>query len=81
MLQHLLAIAVADTLINLTVDGQLSLCNQLLIITIFCFDVVLDGVAIEAIRQRDVDSEVFKKDEAGVAAFDRFMNTIGAIEQ
>lgn len=27
------------------------------------------------------NTAVFKKDEAGVAAFDRFMNTIGAIEQ
>lgn len=61
VLQHLLAIAVADTLIDLTVDGQFCLCNQLLIITVFRFDVVFDGMTVKTVRQRDVDSEVFKR--------------------
>ncbi len=66
MLQHLLAIAVVNPFVNLAVDIELRLCNQLFIFAIFGFNVVLNGVAVKTIRQRDVNTKVLKQDKAKI---------------
>lgn len=66
VLQHLLAIAVVNPFVNLAVDIELRLCNQLFIFAIFGFNVVLNGVAVKTIRQRDVNTKVLKQDKAKI---------------
>ncbi len=66
VLQHLLAIAVVNPFVNLAVDIELRLCNQLLIFAIFGFNVVLNGVAVKTIRQRNVNTKVLKQDKAKI---------------
>lgn len=61
--QNLFAIADVDLAINHAVNAQLRLRNPLFVFAIFCFDVILDGVAVKAIRQGDVNAKMFKKDE------------------
>ena len=63
MFQNLFAIADVDLAINHAVNAQLRLRNPLFVFAIFCFDVILDGVAVKAIRQGDVNAKMFKKDE------------------
>ncbi|MPM86301.1 hypothetical protein SDC9_133390 [bioreactor metagenome] len=66
MFQHLLTLTVADPLVHFSVNAQLRLCNQLLIFAIFCFDVILNGVAVEAFRHRDGDAKVFEQYETEI---------------
>lgn len=49
--QNLFAIADVDLAINHAVNAQLRLRNPLFVFTLFRFDVILDGVAVKAIRR------------------------------
>lgn len=66
VLQHLLAIAVADVAVHHAVGHQLRLRNTLFF-AVFCLEVVLNGVAVEVVRQGNVDGEMAEQDEAHVA--------------
>ncbi len=62
--QNLFAESRCSLAINHAVNAQLCLTrNPLFVFAIFCFDVILDGVAVKAIRQGDVIPKMFKKDE------------------
>ena len=65
VLQHLLAIAVADVTVHHAVGHQLSFRNTLFF-TLFCLNVILNGVAVEALRQGDKNREVTKQHKAHV---------------
>ena len=65
VLQHLLAIAVADVTVHHAVGHQLRLCNTLFF-TLFCLDVVLNGVAVEGVGQGDVNREMAEQNKAHI---------------
>ncbi|MNP52441.1 hypothetical protein D3C76_1468350 [compost metagenome] len=60
-----MAIAGTDVAVNHAVDHQLRLRNTLSV-AVFGFDVIFDDVAVEVIRQGDVNREVTKQHEAQI---------------